>query len=225
MTEVAGKIGGEQPPEVFGGLELPTLQLPTADLKNTWILCNSPSAHTALSLRKKILDLTALHPRVPMVIQKDLAGLAGDELLLRASIDLGMALTDGFGDGIMITGGQDLDDKRSERLAFDILQATGRRITKTEYIACPSCGRTQFDIQKALQEVKEKTSHLVGLKIAVMGCVVNGPGEMADADYGYVGAGHGKVHIYKGQKPVKRNVPQEHAVDELLKIIDLPPGN
>ena len=175
-----------------------------------------------MTLRQKILDLAQQHPGSPLVLYKDLGELTGDELLIRASIDLGMALTDGFGDGIMITGGKGLNDKQRRQLAFDILQATGRRITKTEYIACPSCGRTQFDIQEALKKVKERTSHLVGLKIAVMGCMVNGPGEMADADYGYVGAGPGKVHIYKGQQLVKRNVREENAVDELLQIIHHP---
>ena len=172
------------------------------------------------SSRVKIKELTGnFNPR-PIIIHEDLGQLAGDDILIRAAIDLAIPLTDGVGDAVMITGGKGIYDAQRERLAFDILQATGRRITKTEYISCPSCGRTQFDIQQVLKAVKGKTAHLVGLKIAVMGCIVNGPGEMADADYGYVGAGPGKVHIYKGQTMVRRNVPQQEAIDELLKIIN-----
>ena len=105
-------------------------------------------------------------------------------------------------------------------VAFGILQATRSRITKTEYISCPSCGRTLFDLQTAVRRVRERTSHLVGLKIAVMGCIVNGPGEMADADYGYVGAGKGKISLYKGKTCVERNIPEDEAVDKLLALID-----
>jgi (E)-4-hydroxy-3-methylbut-2-enyl-diphosphate synthase len=209
--QVSG-IGGGQLPEIFTK-GFPTPEFPTV------IYHYSPITEPALALRKQILDLAGKNPNLPLVINKNLGDLQGDDILIRASIDLGTALADGYGDGIQITGGTGINNARREQLAFDILQATGRRITKTEYIACPSCGRTQFDIQRALKEVKAKTSHLVGLKIAVMGCAVNGPGEMADADYGYVGAGPGKVHLYKGQKLVIRNMPQEKAVEKLLKII------
>lgn len=105
------------------------------------------------------------------------------------------------------------------RLSFSILQCTGQRITRTIYVSCPTCGRTKFDLPEAVSKVKERTSHLKGLKIAVMGCVVNGPGEMAGADWGYVGAGKGKVHIYRGIEPVLKNVDEEKAVDELLRLI------
>jgi (E)-4-hydroxy-3-methylbut-2-enyl-diphosphate synthase len=104
-------------------------------------------------------------------------------------------------------------------ISFRILQACNARITKTEYIACPSCGRTLYDIQGSLQKIKEKTSHLAGLKIGVMGCIVNGPGEMADADYGYVGMGSGKVAIFKGRQLVKKEVDEAVAIDELIKLI------
>ena len=100
-----------------------------------------------------------------------------------------------------------------------MLQASGVRITKTEFIACPSCGRTQFKIQDALKTIKEKTSHLKGLKIAVMGCIVNGPGEMADTHYGYVGAGNGKINLYKGKTVVEKNIPETEAVDKLIELI------
>ena len=105
-------------------------------------------------------------------------------------------------------------------LSKDILQAARVRIYKTEYISCPGCGRTLFDLQKTIAEVKAATAHLTGLKIAVMGCIVNGPGEMADADYGYVGAGRGKVSLYRGKECVLKNIPQEEAVEQLLKLIE-----
>jgi (E)-4-hydroxy-3-methylbut-2-enyl-diphosphate synthase len=105
-------------------------------------------------------------------------------------------------------------------LAFSILQCTETRVTRTLYLSCPTCGRTKFNLQESVRKVKEATSHLKGLKIAVMGCIVNGPGEMAGADYGYVGAANGRVHLYRGTTPVRKNVPQKEAVGELLKLIE-----
>ncbi|HWR74273.1 MAG TPA: flavodoxin-dependent (E)-4-hydroxy-3-methylbut-2-enyl-diphosphate synthase, partial [Bacteroidales bacterium] len=105
-------------------------------------------------------------------------------------------------------------------LAFSILQATEARITRTRYISCPTCGRTKFNLEEAVQRVKAATSHLTGMKIAVMGCVVNGPGEMAGADYGYVGAAEGKVHIYRGTEAVIKNVPEAEALTRLLELIE-----
>lgn len=104
-------------------------------------------------------------------------------------------------------------------LLFAVLQATRLRISKTEYISCPGCGRTLFNLQQTIARIKEKTSHLKGLKIGIMGCIVNGPGEMADADYGYVGAGRGKVSLYKGQQCIERNIPEAEAVDKLIALI------
>lgn len=134
------------------------------------------------------------------------------------ALDFGPLFIDGFGDGIWMNSGKRLRPRLAE-IAYEILQATGARVSKTEYIACPSCGRTMFDIQKSLHDIKEKTAQLVGLKIAVMGCIVNGPGEMADADYGYVGMGAGKVALFKGKQPVKKNVDESVAVDELVQLI------
>ena len=105
------------------------------------------------------------------------------------------------------------------RLAFGILQATRTRISKTEYISCPSCGRTLFDLQETTAKIRARTSHLKGVKIGIMGCIVNGPGEMADADFGYVGTGPGVITLYREKEVVKRNVPSEHAVDELIALI------
>ncbi|MBP5546875.1 MAG: (E)-4-hydroxy-3-methylbut-2-enyl-diphosphate synthase [Bacteroidales bacterium] len=145
---------------------------------------------------------------------------AGDGMQgrLKSAAGIGALLLDGIGDTIRVSLTE--DPEREMPIAYDILQAVGARITQTEYIACPSCGRTQYDIQTALREIKEKTKHLVGVKIGVMGCIVNGPGEMADADYGYVGSGHGKITLYKGKEVVKRDIDQKDAVDELVKFIE-----
>jgi (E)-4-hydroxy-3-methylbut-2-enyl-diphosphate synthase len=122
--------------------------------------------------------------------------------------------------GLCISNNGKVKGKKLKELSFSILQATGARITRIIYLSCPTCGRTKFDLQEAVRQVKAVTGHLKGLKIAIMGCIVNGPGEMADADYGYVGAANGKVHIYRGQVPVLKNVPQESAANELLRIIE-----
>ena len=145
---------------------------------------------------------------------------AGDGMQgrLKSAAGIGALLLDGIGDTVRVSLTE--DPEREMPIAYDILQAVGARITQTEYIACPSCGRTQYDIQTALREIKEKTKHLVGVKIGVMGCIVNGPGEMADADYGYVGSGHGKITLYKGKEVVKRDIDQKDAVDELVKFIE-----
>ncbi|MCK4288614.1 MAG: flavodoxin-dependent (E)-4-hydroxy-3-methylbut-2-enyl-diphosphate synthase, partial [Bacteroidales bacterium] len=142
-----------------------------------------------------------------------------EELLIRSSIDFSTLLLDGLGDGIWIDTNKKISSETINKIALGILQATRTRISKTEYIACPSCGRTLFDIQEALNKVREKTNHLKGLKIAVMGCIVNGPGEMADADYGYVGSGKGKITLYKGKKIVKNNINENYAVDALIELI------
>jgi (E)-4-hydroxy-3-methylbut-2-enyl-diphosphate synthase len=124
----------------------------------------------------------------------------------------------------MATGGRSYTQSISvegfiNNTAFSILQATRTRISKTEYISCPSCGRTLFDLQETTAKIRAVTNHLKGVKIAIMGCIVNGPGEMADADFGYVGSGVGKITLYKGKEVVKRNVPSEVAVDELINLL------
>lgn len=136
---------------------------------------------------------------------------------LNVSSEAGIQLIDGFGDGIWIKANQPQTIINST--AFGILQATRTRISKTEYISCPSCGRTLFDLQETTAKIRKETSHLKGLKIGIMGCIVNGPGEMADADYGYVGTGPGKINLYKEKIVVKKNVPEENAVDELILLI------
>jgi (E)-4-hydroxy-3-methylbut-2-enyl-diphosphate synthase len=139
-----------------------------------------------------------------------------DDLQLTASIALGSLLCDGIGDSVEIRWSDDVD---AVRLAFNVLQAAGARITKTEYVACPGCGRTLFELQPTTDRIKSRTGHLVGVKIAVMGCIVNGPGEMADANFGYVGGAPGKVNLYVGKDCVERNVPQSEADDRLIELI------
>jgi (E)-4-hydroxy-3-methylbut-2-enyl-diphosphate synthase len=139
-------------------------------------------------------------------------------LQLYSSTDLGALLVDGFGDGIWIDA-PGIETKVITSTSFGILQATRSRISKTEYISCPSCGRTLFDLMITTQMIRSRTSHLKGLKIGIMGCIVNGPGEMADADYGYVGSGTDKVTLYRGKEAVKKNINSANALDELINII------
>jgi (E)-4-hydroxy-3-methylbut-2-enyl-diphosphate synthase len=140
-------------------------------------------------------------------------------LQVQAGADFGALLLDGFGDGILIRNEGSISNEQLLSTAFGILQAARVRVSKTEYISCPSCGRTLFDLQTTIACIKEKTAHLKGLKIGIMGCIVNGPGEMADADYGYVGAAAGKVNLYKKQTCVEKNIPAEEAVDKLIELI------
>ena len=142
----------------------------------------------------------------------------GEDGRIKSAVGIGSLLAVGIGDTIRVSLSE--PPEAEIPVAFGILQATRSRITKTEYISCPSCGRTLFDLQTAVRRVRERTAHLVGLKIAVMGCIVNGPGEMADADYGYVGAGKGRISLYKGKTCVERNIPEDEAIDKLLALID-----
>ena len=143
-----------------------------------------------------------------------------EDLQIKSSSLLGRYILDRRVTGISITNTGDVDFSDITSLAFSILQCTETRITRTIYLSCPTCGRTKFNLPESVKKVKEATGHLKGLKIAVMGCIVNGPGEMAGADYGYVGAGNGKVHIYRGTVPVLKNIPEKDAVEELLKVIE-----
>ena len=147
-----------------------------------------------------------------------ISGLKLQALLGRYIIDNRVA-------GICISNIGNVSIKELTSIAFSILQCTETRITRTLYLSCPTCGRTKFNLQESVKTVKEATGHLKGLKIAVMGCIVNGPGEMAGADYGYVGAGSNKVHIYRGTTPVLKNIPEKDAADELLKLIERDQAN
>lgn len=156
---------------------------------------------------------------MPSVIFKKTYTEYNSELLsINAAVDLGALLLDGFGDGIWISAPSIALAERCS-ISFGILQATRTRISKTEYISCPSCGRTLFDLQETTQKIRARTHHLKGIKIGIMGCIVNGPGEMADADYGYVGTGTDKISLYKGQELVKKNIHAQTAVDALIELI------
>ncbi|HEY4799106.1 MAG TPA: (E)-4-hydroxy-3-methylbut-2-enyl-diphosphate synthase [Bacteroidia bacterium] len=165
----------------------------------------------------------SLYAKIPVIIKRNFQNLSEENFQLYSATDFGGLLLDGFGDGIWINAIQhsafSIQNRIINSTAFGILQATRTRISKTEYISCPSCGRTLFDLQETTAKIRAKTSHLKGVKIGIMGCIVNGPGEMADADYGYVGTGVGKITLYKGKEVVKKNIIAETAVDELIHLI------
>ena len=142
-----------------------------------------------------------------------------EDVQVKAGADFGTLLINRLIDGILLEAPNLPDKSDAVRFAFGILQAARTRMVKTEFISCPSCGRTMFDLQATVRKIKAATSHLKGLKIGIMGCIVNGPGEMADADYGYVGAAAGKVSLYKGKECVERNIPQEEALEHLISLI------
>ena len=156
---------------------------------------------------------------VPVVLCRSYAETDLQHLQIKAATDLGVLFIDGFGDGIFLENKGNIGVEAVCSVAFGILQGSRVRITKTEYVSCPSCGRTMFNLQTVIARIKARTSHLKGLKIGIMGCIVNGPGEMADADYGYVGAGRGKVSLYKKKECVERNIPEDDAVDKLIELI------
>ena len=170
-----------------------------------------------MSHRDFIIDIILSGLRTPIIIQKDYANISSSEFQLDSSTDLSSLLIDGLIDGLSLRS--DIGQGLSNQTSFGILQASRLRISKTEYISCPSCGRTLFDLQSTTNEIRSVTDHLKGVKIGIMGCIVNGPGEMADADYGYVGTGVGKISLYKGQEIVKRNIPAAEAVNALIGLI------
>ena len=156
---------------------------------------------------------------IPVIIKRNYSNVPEEKFQLHASTDFGALFLDGFGDGIWISQTNCTSAKNINAIAFGILQATRTRISKTEYISCPSCGRTLFDLQETTAKIRSRTDHLKGIKIGIMGCIVNGPGEMADADYGYVGTGIDKITLYKGREVVERNVNSDKAVDALVELI------
>lgn len=156
---------------------------------------------------------------IPVILHRAYCENDAEELQVKAGIDFGTLLLDGFGEGIMLTNKGDIPAEKGDEYMFGVLQAARVRTSKTEFISCPSCGRTLFNLQDTLAKIKESLSHLTTLKIGVMGCIVNGPGEMADADYGYVGASPGKVSLYKKKECVEKNIPQAEAVQRLIALI------
>ena len=167
--------------------------------------------------RSEIISLITNNLTNPVIIRKSYESLTREEFILYSASDIGGLQIDGLGDGIWLRSDNELNFVNET--AFGILQASRTRISKTEYISCPSCGRTLFDLQETTAIVRKRTNHLKGIKIGIMGCIVNGPGEMADADYGYVGTGPGLISLYKGQEVVEKNIPSENAVDALIDLI------
>jgi (E)-4-hydroxy-3-methylbut-2-enyl-diphosphate synthase len=196
------------------------------DYKNTVILAKAKESAAMVELRSFYFQILKFSIKNPVVLSKDYEGISESDFQLFAATDFGGVLIEGFGDGIMV-GLPNLDDKteKLERLktvnstSFGILQAARTRMSKTEYISCPSCGRTLFDLQETTAMIRKRTDHLKGVKIGIMGCIVNGPGEMADADYGYVGIGKDKIALYRGQTVMKKSVHANNAVDDLIELI------
>lgn len=168
--------------------------------------------------RRIFIELSNKGFQNPVVIQRSYDHNDFENLTIHSSVDFGGLFIDGFGDGVWLKNSK-ITPSEINRILFGILQAARVRISKTEYIACPSCGRTLFDLVEVTNKIRERTGHLKGVKIGIMGCIVNGPGEMADADYGYVGSGVGKITLYRGKEVIQKSVPSEEAVDGLIELI------
>ncbi len=184
------------------------------------IIAQSRHANRVGELRALVHELMRSGVPNPVVLFEHYAEQEREAFQLKAAADAGVMFIDGLADGLFLFNQGAISSQVVEATAFNILQATRTRISKTEYISCPSCGRTLFDLQETLARIKCATNHLTGLKIGVMGCIVNGPGEMADADYGYVGAARGKVSLYKQKVCIEKNIPAEEAVERLLRFIE-----
>jgi len=195
-----------------------SLMAEISQLKKTIFVLDTNNEHGYADQRRFFVECMKKTIQNPIIVKRSYRHCSQDELLLYSATDLGGLQLDGFGDGIWIDSSHDAG--YVNETAFGILQASRSRISKTEYISCPSCGRTLFDLQETTAKIRARTDHLKGLKIGIMGCIVNGPGEMADADYGYVGTGVGKISLYKGQDVIKKNIPAESAVDALIQLID-----
>lgn len=205
----------------FVVVDIDTLMNPEFKIQNldstVVLIFDTMNGHGMAEQRRLFFELA--ESKIPVIIKRNYKDLSEDKFQLFSSTDFGGLLLDGFGDGIWIRQKNCASPQIINSTAFGILQATRTRISKTEYISCPSCGRTLFDLQETTGKIRARTSHLKGVKIGIMGCIVNGPGEMADADYGYVGTGVGKITLYKGKEVVKRNISSETAVDELISLI------
>ncbi|MEK6480506.1 (E)-4-hydroxy-3-methylbut-2-enyl-diphosphate synthase [Catalinimonas sp. 4WD22] len=199
-----------------------------ADDQNLILILDTDNEHAMPEQRRFFYELMNRAIDLPVIIKRKYGDLEDEKVQLYSATDMGGLLIDGFGDGVLLSmdivrpkpkEAQLQMIARNNSISFGILQACRTRMSKTEYISCPSCGRTLFDLQETTAMIRKRTDHLKGVKIGIMGCIVNGPGEMADADYGYVGSGKGKITLYRGQNVVKRSVPSEHAVDELIQLI------
>jgi (E)-4-hydroxy-3-methylbut-2-enyl-diphosphate synthase len=205
----------------FVGLKIADIEKPAFDELNkdtslVWIV-ETANLHAMAEERRIFIELLEKKYDTPVIIKREYANSNTDELRLFSATDAGALLIDGMGEGLWLKA--PIAPATLNSIGFGILQATRTRISKTEYISCPSCGRTLFNLQHVTAQIHERTSHLKGVKIGIMGCVVNGPGEMADADYGYVGTGVGKITLYKGKQVVQRNIASEQAVDALITLI------
>lgn len=182
------------------------------------IVLSSRSKNVIGNMKNFMFQLMRNGLKNPVIIHRNFGAASQEDVVLRASIEIGALLLAGFKDGIWLQSSV-LSQEQLNALALNILQAARLRMSKTEYISCPGCGRTLYDLQSTLKKIKAATSHLKGLKIGVMGCIVNGPGEMADADYGYVGAGVGRISLYKGKECIEKNIPAEDAISHLTDLI------
>ena len=187
--------------------------------KNAVIILNTNNSNGVAEQRRVFIDLINQKVDTPVIIKREYNKISSELLQLHAASDIGALLIDGLGDGIVINNHQDGDGLHINSTSFGILQASRTRISKTEYISCPSCGRTLFDLQETTAKIRKVTDHLKGVKIGIMGCIVNGPGEMADADYGYVGTRPGKITLYKEKNIVRKNIDEVEAVDALIDLI------
>lgn len=197
--------------------DVDSIKLPVKG-KGELILMAVPFSMAVNKTRSAIMRLIDRQDKHPVILCYNDNEPDEELYAVRAAAQLGPLFIDGLADGVDLLH-TSLPDEVLSRIAYGILQATRSRITSTEYISCPSCGRTKYNIQLAVKEIRSKTSHLAGLTIGIMGCIVNGPGEMADADYGYVGSGNGVITLFRGKEPVRKNIPEENAVQELINII------
>ena len=220
-TTPINNIGGDNPVVIVADTQLNT------SLKPDYTANEIETLKQSVAIIDTLEDLTPLLATdKPVIFKKTFAINDLETLQIQAGAFFGPLLIDGLIDGIWLSNQSDLiTAEQVNDIAFELLQSSRCRISKTEYTSCPSCGRTKFDLPKVVRQVKEATQGFVGLKIAVMGCIVNGPGEMADADFGYIGAGMGKVSLYKGKECVMKNIPEEEAIDKLLELINSSKNN
>ena len=188
-------------------------------LNNTVLILKTNHANGVGEQRAFMHQLLQHDCSVPVILQRSYSENEPEDLQVKAGVDFGALLLDGFGNGIMLSNDGDIAATEVDAYMYGILQAARVRTSKTEFISCPGCGRTLFNLQDTVAKVKASFSHLKTLKIGVMGCIVNGPGEMADADYGYVGAEPGKISLYKKKERIEKNIPEAEAVERLIALI------
>lgn len=212
----------------FVNIQLKNISVESVELlkksNNVVLIVSSQNEHAMAELRQLYFDLMNFGVKNPVVLFRKYENVTESDFQLFSATDCGGLLVDGFGDGIMLKPELNSVNKAdglqvANSTSFGILQAARTRMSKTEYISCPSCGRTLFDLQETTAMIRKRTDHLKGIKIGIMGCIVNGPGEMADADYGYVGIGKDKIALYRGQNVVKKSVHADNAVNELIDLI------